>query len=112
GTLLSYTYVLDQQMFHQPHHVAEADPMTIAAWRGHSSGGADDDTPSPRQPIGEIFRPHRAEILLRILLLVITVIPVIILAQHMAALLYDGLGFKTLPIELYIVLIADLVFLP
>ncbi|MDN6521027.1 MAG: calcium:proton antiporter [Yaniella sp.] len=112
GTLLSYTYFLYRQMFHQPHHFAETDPMSIAASRGHSSGGADDDTPSPRQPIGEIFRAHRAEILLRILLLVITVIPVIILAQHMAALLDDGLGRTNLPIELAGVLIAAIVFLP
>lgn len=112
GTLLSYTYFLYRQMFHQPHHFAETDPMSIAASRGHSSGGADDDTPSPRQPIREIFRAHRAEILLRILLLVITVIPVIILAQHMAALLDDGLGRTNLPIELAGVLIAAIVFLP
>lgn len=112
GTLLSYTYFLYRQMFHQPHHFAETDPMSIAASRGHSSGGADDDTASPRQPIGEIFRAHRGEILLRILLLVITVIPVIILAQHMAALLDDGLSRTNLPIELAGVLIAAIVFLP
>ncbi|MDN6679777.1 MAG: calcium:proton antiporter, partial [Yaniella sp.] len=43
GTLLSYTYFLYRQMFHQPHHFAETDPMSIAASRGHSPGGADDD---------------------------------------------------------------------
>lgn len=112
GTLLSYAYFLYRQMFHQPHHFAEADPMSIAASRGYSSGGADDDTQSPRQPIGEIFRAHRTEILLRILLLVITVIPVIILAQHMAALLDDGLSRTNLPIQLAGVLIAAIVFLP
>src|SRR5699024_864475 len=94
------------------HHVAETDPMSIAASRGHSSGGADYDTQSPRQPIREIFRAHRTEKLLRILLLVITVIPVIILAQHMAALLDDGLSRTNLPIELAGVLIAAIVFLP
>ena len=108
GTLLTYAYFLYRQMFHQPDDFAETDPISIAASRG---GGAT-DAGDVRQPIGEIFRAHRKEILLRILLLVITVIPVIILAQHMAALLDDGLGRTSLPIELAGVLIAAIVFLP
>lgn len=112
GTLLTYGYFLYRQMFRQPDHFAETDPISIAASHGPNSGGAEGDGAVPRQPIGEIFKEHRREILLRILLLVITVIPVIILAQYMAALLDDGLGRTNLPIELAGVLIAAIVFLP
>src|SRR5699024_3969973 len=63
-------------------------------------------------PIGTVFAAHRKEILQRIFLLVSTVIPVVILAQHMAALLDDGLARTSLPIELAGVLIAAIVFLP
>src|SRR5699024_154736 len=62
-------------------------------------------------PIGTVFAAHRKEILQRIFLLVITVIPVVILAQHMAAVLDDGLARTSLPIALAGVLIADIVFL-
>src|SRR5699024_8734589 len=74
--------------------------------------GAAASDPVRRAPIGEIFQHHRREILLRILVLVITVIPVVILAQYMAAFLDDGLSRTSLPIELAGVLIAAIVFLP
>lgn len=105
GTLATYTYFLYRQMFRQPAHFAETDPNGIAAARG---GG----THQQRPPIGTVFAAHRKEILQRIFLLVITVIPVVILAQHMAALLDDGLARTSLPIELAGVLIAAIVFLP
>lgn len=107
GTLATYGYFLYRQMFHQPNHFAETDPSSIAA-----AGGASDDDTVPSQPIGDIFKEHRREILLRMLLLVMTVIPVIILAQYMAALIDDGLGRTNLPIELAGILIAAIVFLP
>lgn len=112
GTLLTYAYFLYRQMFHQPDDFAETDPISIAAARGDGTTSTGAVAEVPRQPIGEIFQAHRTEILLRILLLVVTVIPVIILAQHMAALLDDGLGRTNLPIELAGVLIAAIVFLP
>ncbi len=111
GTLAVYGYFLYRQMFRQPEHFDETDPIGITAARGglvHTP-----DAPRPdRQPIGTIFARHRREILQRIGILVITVIPVVILAQYMAALLDDGLGRTSLPIELAGVLIAAIVFLP
>lgn len=107
GTLATYGYFLYRQMFQQPQQFAETDPVSISAARGAASSG-----PVRRAPIGEVFQQHRKEILVRILVLVVTVIPVVILAQYMAALLDDGLGRTNLPTELAGVLIAAIVFLP
>lgn len=113
GTLAFYAYFLFRQMFRQPDDFSETDPVGIAASRDVSTKTTDGTSAhQPRQPIGEIFAAHRSEILQRILVLIITVIPVIILAQYMAALLDDGLGRTNLPIELAGVLIAAIVFLP
>ncbi len=109
GTLATYAYFLYRQMFHQPENFDETDPIGLAAARG----GADPETGhAKRQPIGHVFALHRKEILQRIAVLVITVIPVVILSQHMAALLDDGLSRTSLPIELAGILIAAIVFLP
>lgn len=110
GTLATYVYFLYRQMFHQPEQFAETDPVGIAASRGTST--QDSTERVQRRPIGAIFRQYRREILQRIVLLVVTVIPVIILAQYMAALLDDGLSRTNLPTELAGVLIAAIVFLP
>src|SRR5699024_11814824 len=88
-----------------PGDFAETDPIGIRA-----AGEASGITAQP--PIAETFAKHRAEILQRIILLVITVIPVVILAQYMAQLLDDGLGRTQLRIELAGVCIAAIVFLP
>ena len=105
GTLATYAYFLYRQMFYQPGDFAEIDPIGVKA-----AGEASGTTAHP--PIAETFAKHRTEILQRIVLLVVTVIPVVILAQFMAQLLDDGLGRTQLPIELAGVLIAAIVFLP
>ena len=117
GTLAAYGYFLYRQMFQQPHDFAEVDPIGRAAAGHHheptlETAQHDVAPPSQRQPIGQIFALYRAEILLRIAVLIVTVIPVVILAQYMAAFLDDGLSRTTLPIELAGVLIAAIVFLP
>ena len=111
GTLATYGIFLYRQMFRQPEHFDETDPVGIAAARGELARTPDAARPA-RQPISVTFAQHRREILVRILVLVITVIPVVILAQYMAALLDDGLSRTTLPVELAGVLIAAIVFLP
>lgn len=111
GTLATYGIFLYRQMFRQPEHFDETDPVGIAAARGELARTPDAARPA-RQPISVTFAQHRREILVRILVLVITVIPVVILAQYMAALLDDGLRRTTLPVELAGVLIAAIVFLP
>lgn len=55
---------------------------------------------------------HKREVLLRIGLLVATVLPIVLLSHHMAALLDDGLGRVGAPTALSGVLIAMIVFLP
>lgn len=97
-------------MFRQPEHFDETDPIGIAAARGGRTTA--ESLRAEREPIGLLFTRHRREILQRIGLLIITVVPVVILAQYMAALLDDGLGRTALPIELAGVLIAAIVFLP
>lgn len=110
GTLTVYGYFLYRQMFRQPEHFDETDPIGIAAARGGRTTA--ESLRAEREPIGLLFARHRREILQRIGLLIITVVPVVILAQYMAALLDDGLGRTALPIELAGVLIAAIVFLP
>ncbi|WP_022919179.1 calcium:proton antiporter [Ruania albidiflava] len=73
------------------------------------TGAAD---PSPAQGIREVLAEHRGEVLLRLGLLVTTVLPIVLLSQHMAALLDDGLGRLSAPTALSGVLIAMIVFLP
>ena len=66
------------------------------------------------QPVGvrEVIARHRTEVLLRAALLVVTVLPIVLLSQHMAVLLDDGLGRAGAPVALAGVLIAMIVFLP
>lgn len=49
------------------------------------------DAPA-RPPLRTVLREHRAELLLRTGLLVATVLPIVLLAEHMAALVEDGLS--------------------
>lgn len=58
------------------------------------------------------LRAHRLEVLVRLALLVVTVLPIVLLSHDMAALLDDGLGRLGAPPALAGVLIAAIVFLP
>lgn len=55
---------------------------------------------------------HRIEILTRLGLLVVTVLPIVLLSHDMAALLDDGLGRLGAPVALSGIVIAMIVFLP
>lgn len=70
------------------------------------------ETQSPRRPIGDVVAEHRTELLARSALLVVMVLPIVLLAQHMAGLLDDGLGRLGAPVALAGVLIAMIVFTP
>src|SRR5690625_1895721 len=70
------------------------------------------DAEAPRRPIGDVVAEHRSELLARPALLVATVLPIVLLAQHMAALLDDGLGRLGAPVALAGMLIALIVFTP
>lgn len=65
-----------------------------------------------RTGIRETLAAHRAEVLVRLALLVVTVTPIVLLSHDMAALLDDGLGRLGAPAALAGVLIAAIVFLP
>ncbi|NLE98955.1 MAG: calcium:proton antiporter [Propionibacterium sp.] len=65
-----------------------------------------------RPSVVAIFHEHRPEILTRVMLLVVTVLPIVLLSQDMAVLLDDGLGRLGAPVALAGVLIAMIVFLP
>jgi len=62
--------------------------------------------------IRDVLREHRTEVIVRLALLVVTVIPIVLLSHDMAALLDDGLGRLGAPTALAGVLIAAIVFLP
>lgn len=67
---------------------------------------------APRVGIRETLAAHRTEVLVRLALLVVTVVPIVLLSHDMAALLDDGLGRLGAPAALAGVLIAAIVFLP
>ncbi|GAA3971196.1 calcium:proton antiporter [Gordonia caeni] len=62
--------------------------------------------------IGEIVREHRRELITRLIVLVLTVIPIVLISHDLATLLDDGLGRLGAPTALAGVLIAAIVFLP
>lgn len=77
-----------------------------------------DDPDRPAQPtasaapIGETVRAHRRELITRLVVLVLTVVPIVLISHDLATLLDDGLGRLGAPDALAGVLIAAIVFLP
>lgn len=70
------------------------------------------ETTTTRPSLRSVLAEHRTEILARLALLVITVVPIVVLSHDMASLLDDGLGRVGAPPALAGVLIAAIVFLP
>lgn len=62
--------------------------------------------------IGHVLRTYRGEVIARVAVLVLTVIPIVLLSHDMATLLDDGLGRLGAPVALSGLLIAMIVFLP
>ncbi|HJC30290.1 MAG TPA: calcium:proton antiporter [Candidatus Dietzia intestinipullorum] len=104
-TLAVYAFFLFRQMGAQADDFREVDERLVAA-----APTRDDDGRSAR--IGGVLREHRGEVLTRLALLVVTVLPIVLLSHDMAALLDDGLGRLGAPVALAGVLIAMIVFLP
>lgn len=70
-------------------------------------------TTAPAAPsIRDTLTRHRGELIARVVLLVATVLPIVLLSHDMAALLDDGLRRLGAPVALSGVLIAMIVFLP
>lgn len=80
-----------------------------AGARGASEPQADAEE---RTPVGEVLREHRSEILTRILLLVATMVPIVLLSHDLATFLDDGIARIGAPTALSGALIASIVFAP
>lgn len=103
-TLALYAFFLFRQMG------AQADDFTEVDERLRPVRAAERE--EPRTPIREVLAAHRVEVLTRLVLLVVTVVPIVLLSHDMAALLDDGLGRLGAPVALAGLLIAGIVFLP
>ncbi|PQZ57989.1 MULTISPECIES: calcium:proton antiporter [unclassified Microbacterium] len=104
-TLVLYAFFLYRQMGAQASDFTEVDPRLLQTSQHQEKAEA---TGGIRQVLAE----HRKEVIVRLALLVITVIPIVLLSHDMAALLDDGLGRLGAPVALAGVLIAGIVFLP
>jgi Ca2+:H+ antiporter len=104
-TLVLYAFFLYRQMGAQASDFTEVDPRLLQSARRQEKAEA---TGGIRQVIAE----HRTEVIVRLALLVVTVVPIVLLSHDMAALLDDGLGRLGAPVALAGVLIAGIVFLP
>ncbi|WP_226534290.1 calcium:proton antiporter [Microbacterium paraoxydans] len=104
-TVLLYAFFLYRQMGAQASDFTEVDPRLLQTPRHQ------EETEAGRG-IRQVVAEHRTEVLVRLALLVVTVIPIVLLSHDMAALLDDGLGRLGAPVALAGVLIAGIVFLP
>lgn len=104
-TLALYAFFLYRQMGAQASDFTEVDPRLRQSAERREKAEA---TGGIRQVLAE----HRTEVIVRLALLVVTVVPIVLLSHDMAALLDDGLGRLGAPVALAGVLIAGIVFLP
>ena len=126
-----YVFFLYRQMGPQAHEFTEVVPVGAASASASSTAGTTHSSPSEAAGLGESSRPeeadqveneppeiveiistHRVEIIARLVLLVATVLPIVLLSHDMATLLDDGLGRLGAPVALSGVVIAMIVFLP
>nr|WP_201471109.1 calcium:proton antiporter [Microbacterium hydrocarbonoxydans] len=104
-TLGLYAFFLYRQMGSQASDFTEVDPRLHERAAEHETSGSSGG-------IVAVLGENRREIVVRLALLVITVVPIVLLSHDMAALLDDGLGRLGAPPALAGVLIAMIVFLP
>lgn len=103
-TLGLYAFFLFRQMGAQAGDFTEVDARPPHAARRPEA--------EPRPGIRAVLSTHRTEVVTRLVLLVVTVVPIVLLSHDMAALLDDGLGRLGAPVALAGLLIAGIVFLP
>ncbi|GAA1514685.1 calcium:proton antiporter [Brevibacterium permense] len=130
-TVGAYVFFLYRQMGPQAHEFTEMAPVGDVLAGASSTAGTTQSSPAEAadrsessrpeaadqaddapQGIVEILSTHRVEIILRLVLLVATVLPIVLLSHDMATLLDDGLGRLGAPVALSGVVIAMVVFLP
>lgn len=102
-----YAFFLVRQMGAQAGDFTEDDDVSSSAAISSSPVVSSDAT-----PIAAVLVKHRKEILLRLVLLLVTVLPIVLLSHDMATLLDDGLGRAGAPVARSGLLIAMIVFLP
>lgn len=107
-TIGIYAFFLFRQMGAQAADFLEVDPRLTKP--AEVTGGTVAE--APKQSIVEIISTHRTEIIVRLILLIATVTPIVLLSHDMASLLDDGLGRLGAPVALSGVVIALIVFLP
>ncbi|MDI3213668.1 calcium:proton antiporter [Arthrobacter sp. AL12] len=106
-TLALYAFFLYRQMGPQADDFREVDP-SFSTGPDQPGSAAEQSRPS----ITQVIADHRTEVLLRIALLIVTVLPIVLLSHDMATLLDDGLDRAGAPVALSGILIAMIVFLP
>lgn len=104
-TVTLYAFFLVRQTGAQAGDFREVDPRALAA---RPAVGTEGETAR----IGHILRAHRAEIAGRLLILVLSVLPIILLSHDMSVLLDRALTRAGAPAALAGVVIATIVFLP
>lgn len=103
-TIVVYAFFLYRQMGAQRGDFQEV----VDVDRGSTANAPTAARPS----ISEVFAEHRSEIVARVLVLIVTVIPIVLLSHDMATLLDEGLDRAGAPTALSGILIAMIVFLP
>ncbi|MGF3055352.1 calcium:proton antiporter [Microbacterium sp. YY-01] len=104
-TLLVYAFFLYRQMGAQADDFRETDEHLAHTPQVHNNSARS-------VSVIQVIREHRKEIIIRLLLLVITMTPIVLLSHDMATLLDDTLTGLGAPAALAGVLIAMIVFLP
>ena len=105
-TVVLYVFFLFRQMGAQADDFREVDPRFTQRTPDLSADAA--AAPS----VTQVMREHRWELITRVIVLVVTVLPIVRLSHDMAALLDDGLGRAGAPVALAGLLIAMIVLLP
>lgn len=114
-TLGAYAFFLVRQTGAQADDFREVDERLVARAASRGAGapaGAVATAVEAPERVGVVLRRHRTEVLVRLGVLVVTVLPIVLLSHDMATLLDDGLGRLGAPVALAGVLIATIVFLP
>lgn len=106
-TVAVYAFFLYRQTGAQAVDFTEVDPRLRPG-----PETAAPETTTARPSLRSVLTEHRTEILARLALLVITVVPIVLLSHDMASLLDEGLARVGAPLALAGVLIAAIVFLP
>ena len=117
-TAVVYAFFLWRQLgaqagdFREVRAIAAAHAPAPAGTAPAGAARAAQDHAEERTPVGEVLREHRSEILVRILLLVATMVPIVLLSHDLATFLDDGIARIGAPTALSGALIACIVFAP